>query len=110
MKTWLLALTLVLRAAAPVAAEETVKVGDLPALSTAAFYIAIEKGYFAERGLRIETEVFASAGKMTPALATGHIDVATGAPSAGLFKNNASGPGVKIVAGKGGGRPGVGGA
>jgi len=109
MKTWLLALTLVLRAAAPVAAEETVKVGDLPALSTAAFYIAIEKGYFAERGLRIETEVFASAGKMTPALATGHIDVATGAPSAGLFNSMASGAGFKIVADKGQVRPGFGG-
>ncbi len=109
MKTCLVALALMLTGAAPVAAEEVVKVGDLPALSTAAFYIAIDKGYFAERGLRIETEVFASAGKMTPALATGHIDVATGAPSAGLFNSMASGAGFKIVADKGQVRPGFGG-
>ncbi len=35
---------------------------------------------------------------MTPALATGHVDVATGAPSAGLFNSIASGAGFKIVA------------
>ena len=109
MKAWLIALALVLTALSVAAAEDVVKVGDLPALSTAAFYIAIDKGYFAERGMRIETEVFASAGKMTPALATGHIDVATGAPSAGLFNSMASGAGFKIVADKGQVRPGFGG-
>jgi NitT/TauT family transport system substrate-binding protein len=97
---------IVLAGAGAAPAEEVVKVGDLPALSTAAFYVAIDKGYFAERGLKIETEVFASAGKMTPALATGHIDVATGAPSAGLFNSMASGAGFKIVADKGQVRPG----
>ncbi len=109
MKIWLVTLVLLLTATVAAPAEEVVKVGDLPALSTAAFYIAIDKGYFAERGLRIETEVFASAGKMTPALATGHIDVATGAPSAGLFNSIASGAGFKIVADKGQVRPGFGG-
>ena len=106
MKTWRIALVIVLLAVASAKAEDLVKVGDLPALSTAAFYVAIDKGYFAERGLRIETEVFASAGKMTPALATGHIDVATGAPSAGLFNSIASGAAFKIVADKGQIRPG----
>jgi len=106
MKTRLIALVIVLLAVASARAEDLVKVGDLPALSTAAFYVAIDKGYFAERGLKIETEVFASAGKMTPALATGHIDVATGAPSAGLFNSIASGAAFKIVADKGQIRPG----
>lgn len=84
-----------------VGAEEVVKVGDLPQLSTAAMYVAMEKGYFTEHGLRLETEVFASAGKMTPALATGQLDVATGAPSAGLFNAIASGMDLKVVADKG---------
>ena len=106
MKPCLIALVIVLLAAVSAKAEDLVKVGDLPALSTAAFYVAIDKGYFAERGLKIETEVFASAGKMTPALATGHIDVATGAPSAGLFNSIASGAAFKIVADKGQIRPG----
>jgi NitT/TauT family transport system substrate-binding protein len=106
MKTCLLTLLIVLVTVGLTAAEEIVKVGDLPALSTAAFYIAIDKGFFAERGIRITTEVFASAGKMTPALATGHIEVATGAPSAGLFNSMASGAGFRIVADKGQVRPG----
>ena len=99
-------LVTVLLAVAPAAAEEIVKVGDLPQLSTAALYVAMDKGYFTERGIRIETEIFASAGKMTPALATGQLDVATGAPSAGLFNSMASGMGFKIVADKGQVRPG----
>ena len=106
MKTCAIVLALLFAISLPASADELVKVGDLPALSTAAFYVAIDKGFFAERGIRIETEVFASAGKMTPALATGHIDVATGAPSAGLFNSMASGAGFKIVADKGQIRPG----
>jgi NitT/TauT family transport system substrate-binding protein len=43
---------------------------------------------------------------MTPALATGQLDVATGAPSAGLFNAIAGGTGMKIVADKGQIRPG----
>lgn len=109
MNPYLISLAIVLVAVGPAVGEEIVKVGDLPALSTAAFYVAIDKGFFSARGIRIETEVFASAGKMTPALATGAIEVATGAPSAGLFNSIASGAGFKIVADKGQIRPGFGG-
>lgn len=89
-----------------VGAEEVVRIGDLPQLSTAALYVAIDKGYFAERGIKLDVQNFASAGKMTPALATGELDVATGAPSAGLFNAIASGQPIKIVADKGQVRPG----
>ena len=87
-------------------ADEVVKVGDLPQLSTVALYVAMDHGFFTERGIRLDTEVFASAGKMTPALATGQLDVATGAPSAGLFNSMASGMPIRIVADKGQLRPG----
>jgi NitT/TauT family transport system substrate-binding protein len=106
MNPLIVALLVTCLAFVPAAAEEIVKVGDLPALSTAALYVAMDKGYFAERGIKIDTEIFASAGKMTPALATGQLDVATGAPSAGLFNSMASGMGFKIVADKGQVRPG----
>ncbi len=86
--------------------DDVVKMGDLPQLSTAALYVAMDKGYFAERGIKIDTEIFASAAKMTPALATGQLDVATGAPSAALFNGIASGMNFKIVADKGQIRPG----
>ncbi|HWP34132.1 MAG TPA: ABC transporter substrate-binding protein [Thermodesulfobacteriota bacterium] len=96
-------------AAPAVGAAEVVRMGDIPALSSAGLYIAMDKGYFAEVGLQVETELFASAGRMTPALATGQIDVATGAPSAGLFNAIASGMDFKVVADKGQVRPGYGG-
>lgn len=92
--------------AAPARGNDVVRVGDLPQLSTAALYVAMDKGYFTAAGIKLDTEIFASAAKMTPALATGQLDVATGAPSAGLFNSIASGLGVKIVADKGQVRPG----
>jgi len=96
----LLALTL------PAAAAETVKLGDLPAISNAGIYIAIEKGFFQEHGVTVDIERFASAGKMTAPLATGQIDVSVGSPSAGLFNAIASGMDFRIVADKGQVRPG----
>ena len=82
------------------------KLGDLPAISNAGIYIAIEKGYFQERGVTVDIERFASAGKMTAPLATGQIDVSVGSPSAGLFNAIAGGMDFKIVADKGQVRPG----
>lgn len=92
--------------AGPACATETVKMGDLPTISNAGLYIAMEKGFFAERGLTVDTERFASGGKMTAPLSTGQIDVAVGSPSAGLFNAIASGMEFKIVADKGQARPG----
>ena len=99
-------LVLVVALAAPAGAADTVKLGDLPAISNAGIYIAIEKGYFQERGVAVDIERFASAGKMTAPLATGQIDVSVGSPSAGLFNSIAGGMDFKIVADKGQVRPG----
>jgi NitT/TauT family transport system substrate-binding protein len=99
-------LVLVVALAAPAGAADTVKLGDLPAISNAGIYIAIEKGYFQERGVAVDIERFASAGKMTAPLATGQLDVSVGSPSAGLFNSIAGGMDFKIVADKGQVRPG----
>ena len=40
----------------PALAAEVVKMGDLPAISNAGLYVAIEKGYFGEKGIAVETE------------------------------------------------------
>jgi NitT/TauT family transport system substrate-binding protein len=101
-----LALLVSLGLAGRAAASDVVRLGDLPQLSTAALYVAIDKGFFTEHGITLDTEIFASAAKMTPALATGQLDVATGAPSAALFNAIASGTGMRIVADKGQIRPG----
>lgn len=87
-------------------AAEVVKMGDLPAISSAGLYVAMDKGFFAEKHITVETERFASGAKMMPALAVGELDVATGAPSASLFNSVAAGQDFKIVADKGQARPG----
>jgi NitT/TauT family transport system substrate-binding protein len=104
---WLL--SLILAVLVPVTAsaqEEVVKLGDLAVLSNAGIYIAIEKGFFKEQGIRNDISSFASAAKMVPALTAGELDVSVGSPSAGLFNAIAQGAGYRIVADKGQVRPG----
>jgi len=102
----LLLLLLVTVLTAPAAGAEVVKLGDLPVISNAGVYIAIEKGFFQAKGITVDTERFASGAKMVAPLATGQIDVATGTPSAGLYNAIAGGMDFKIVADKGQVRPG----
>lgn len=97
---------LLLALAPPAGAADVVKMGDLPAISNAGLYIAMDKGFFGERGLTVETERFASGAKMITPLATGELDVAIGSPSAGLYNAVASGMDFKVVADKGQVRPG----
>jgi NitT/TauT family transport system substrate-binding protein len=97
-----------LLAALPAAAAgaEVVKLGDLPVISNAGVYIAIEKGFVQDKGITVDTERFNSGAKMVAPLATGQIDVATGTPSAGLYNAIAGGMDFRIVADKGQVRPG----
>ena len=81
--------------------EELVRLDDRNAISNAGIYIAIEKGFFREAGIRNELISFASAAKTLPALTAGELDVAAGSPSAGLFNAIAQGAPFRIVADKG---------
>lgn len=101
------ALSALLVAVTPVDAAEVVKLGDLPVISNAGIYLAIEKGFFKSRGITVDLEPFSSGGKMIAPLSTGQIEVATGSPSAGLFNAIASGMEFRIVADKGQARPGA---
>ena len=110
---WLPHLSLAMAAAllGPAAAraqEELVKVDDRNAISNAGIYIAIEKGYYKEAGIRNELITFASAAKTLPALTAGELDVSAGSPSAGLFNAIAQGAPFRIVADKGQARTGTG--
>lgn len=108
---WLPALAVVVAVLLPsmVRAQlETVKLGDLSAISNAAIYIAAEKGYFREQGIYNDISTFASAAKMVPALAAGELEVSVGAASAGLFNAIAQGASFRIVADKGQARAGTG--
>jgi NitT/TauT family transport system substrate-binding protein len=87
---------------------ETVKLGDLSAISNAAIYIAVEKGFFKEQGVQTEINSFASAAKMVPALVAGELEVSVGSASAGLFNTVAQQAPFRIVADKGQTREGYG--
>ncbi len=79
-----------------------IKVGSSPVTSSAALYLAQERGYFKEQGLDVEITDFANSGApMTLLLSKGELDVGAGNISAGLFNAIASGQNLKIVADKG---------
>ncbi len=87
---------------------ETVRLGDLAAISNAPIYIAIEKGFFKEQGVVTEISNFASAAKQVPALVAGELEVSVGSASAGLFNAVAQQAPFRIVADKGQTREGFG--
>ncbi len=101
-------LSLALLPPAAWAQEDVVRVGENLAISNAGIYIAIDKGYFKEQGIRTEMSIFASAAKMVGALTTGELDVSLGTASAGLFNAIGQGAGYRIVADKGQARAGTG--
>ncbi|MCC7168313.1 MAG: ABC transporter substrate-binding protein [Rhodospirillales bacterium] len=76
--------------------------------SDAGIFIADKKGYFKAEGIKLNIVPFDSAAKMIAPLGAGHLDVAGGAISAGLFNATARGVNIKIVADKGSTPPGHG--
>ena len=107
--SWALSLALlVLLPSLALAQLETVKLGDLSAISNAAIYIAIEKGFFKEQGINTEITNFDSAAKQVPALVAGELEVSVGSASAGLFNAVAEKAPFRIVADKGQAREGYG--
>jgi len=83
--------------AQPSVEPATVQVGVTRTLSEAGQLIALDRGYFQEQGLAVEFTQFDSAGRMTPALGSGQLDVGSGAISAGLFNAIGRGLAIKIV-------------
>src|SRR5262245_45803310 len=107
--SWSLALVLVVLSPSLARAQsETVKLGDLSAISNAAIYIAIEKGFFKEQVVNTEITNFDSAAKMVPALVAGELEVSVGSASAGLFNAVAQHAPFRIVAATGQTRDGYG--
>src|SRR5258705_1103761 len=85
---------------------ETVKVGVNKVISDIVFYIAEERGFFAEQKLKVELISFDSGPRMIAPLGAGQIDVGAGASSAGLYNAVSRGIIGKIVADKGSPPPG----
>jgi NitT/TauT family transport system substrate-binding protein len=61
--------------------ETTVRIGYLPLTANLPLFVALEKGFFKEAGLKVETKKFESSNQMVDALVTGRIDVETAASS-----------------------------
>jgi NitT/TauT family transport system substrate-binding protein len=85
---------------------DTVRVGINKVISDIVFYIAEERGFFAEQKLKVEFIPFDSGPRMIAPLGAGQIDVGAGASSAGLYNAVSRGIIVKIVADKGSTPPG----
>lgn len=78
-----------------------VTVGTTNSNSDAPLFIGEAKGYFREQGIDVELIPFDAGAKMVAPLGTGQLDVAGGAPSAGLYNAIDRGIDLRIVADKG---------
>jgi len=86
-----------------------VPVGISPVMSSAAMFIAKERGYFEQQGINAIINPFkASGAKMVPFLATGQLLVAGGNINAGMYNAIAQDIPIKIVSDKGTVSPGHG--
>ena len=86
------------------AAQELLEVpiGVAPTMSSIGIFIAEEKGYFTEQGIKAVINPFKSSGaKMVPFLATGQLFVAGGNINAGMYNAISQDIPIKIVADKG---------
>ena len=85
----------------------TIRVGRIPGVvSDAIFLLAEQNGYFAEQGMKLEFTNFDGGSKIIAPLSVGQLDVAVGAPSAGMFNAWNRGIRLKVVADKGSSPPG----
>ncbi len=78
----------------------TIQIGYLPILPSAPFFIAFEKGYFAEQGLEVELQNFNSAAFMMPLLATGDLDFGSGQAGTELFNAIEQGLDIRVIGGQ----------
>lgn len=90
------------------AAQTSVRVGTLGAISDAPIFIADKKGYFKEEGLSVVMTPFKSAATMVAPMGAGQLDVAAGSPSAGMYNAVARNINIRIVADKAQSTPGYG--
>ncbi len=72
-----------------------VRTGYVPALPWAPFFVAVEKGYFRERGLDVQLEPIQSTNDAVVQLASGNYDVAAGGANVSFW--NALSRGIKPV-------------
>lgn len=85
-------------AVAPLSPPATVKVATLQTMGEAPFFLALDRGYFAEEGIELEFTRVAGAAETMPHLATGQLDVGSITPSSSLFNAVLRGVPLRIAA------------
>jgi NitT/TauT family transport system substrate-binding protein len=81
-------------------AAEAVALGMVNTISDAGFFVAEAKGYFKAAGIEVKFQPFSSASGMIAPLASGELDVGSGAVSAGHYNANERQIPLKFVADK----------
>jgi NitT/TauT family transport system substrate-binding protein len=94
------------RLASAQAADVEVSVGLTNSATDVGFFIADERGYFAQEGIRPNFILFDSAARMNAQFGSGDLDVGAGGLSAGLYNAIARGIDIRIVADKNSTPPG----
>lgn len=82
-------------AAQPAASETVIRLGYVPVMIYAPLYVGIERGYFTDEGIKIESTAIQGGSESVVQLAAGNFDAALGGAGAGLF--NAAARGVKFT-------------
>jgi NitT/TauT family transport system substrate-binding protein len=94
---WLCLLT----SSAAQAQGEKIKVGLLMINADAGVFVALEKGFFRNHGLKVETTYFTSSGgPQMAALTTGALDAGSGSISPGIYNSAAGGVHMRVVSSK----------
>lgn len=89
---------------APADGPVVVRVGYLPIISHAGFFLAIDKGYLREAGVEAEMTEFRGSDAAMPFLATGQLDIVGGSVGAGFLNGihqGVSGLAVAMMSGVG---------
>jgi NitT/TauT family transport system substrate-binding protein len=80
------------------AQEQTVTVQLVRSIAQAPYYIAVQKGYFAQEGIKVQSGDVRSALDTVAPIASGQLDVGIGALTAGFFNAAHRGFDLRIVA------------
>jgi NitT/TauT family transport system substrate-binding protein len=75
-----------------------VRISDARVLAAGPIYVALEKGYFREQGIDLQLEASAGVADIVAFLATGDLDMASGATTVGLFNAFDRGADFRIIA------------
>lgn len=81
-----------------VKAAEIVKIHYVPGLYAAPLFVAADKGFFDQAGIKVDMKPTTAVTEVVPFLSTGQIDVAAGGYGAGIFSAISDGINIRIVA------------